>query len=173
MFLIKKDLATESALLSPHHGEVRHTFFAPEFVQYSRSPVWYLVAGVISLGIIIVSLLAGALLFALAYLTFVAVYFLIHRLESGMVEVTFKQHGVQIGNDFFPYAEIKAFWLIWKPPFVAELKLRIARHYLPTITIHAFGQDPLALRALLAPHVPEDTSRQETFIDLLTRALKL
>ncbi len=156
-----------------HHGEVRHTFYAPEFLDYERGMVWYAVAGGISLVILAVGLLNQAITFVIAYLLAMAVYFLLHHTEAKLLEVSVTAYGVRIDGEFFPYNEIKSFWLIWDPPYIADLKLELRRRLHPIRTIHIFGQDPESLRTLLRAHVEEATERGETKTSTLVRLLRL
>ncbi|MFH0834146.1 MAG: hypothetical protein V2A63_02020 [Patescibacteria group bacterium] len=162
-----------NALAQIHHGEIQHSFYAPEFLEYPRGPVWYLVAGFIGLGIIALGVLTQAITLTLAFLLFVGVYWLIHNREPKILEIAITQHGVKIENEeFLPFGEIDEFWIIYNPPFVADLKLKMNRKWNPIRTIHIFGQEPEELRRLLAPHIAE-VERSEELIDLIVRALRI
>ncbi|MFH0776905.1 MAG: hypothetical protein V1936_04845 [Patescibacteria group bacterium] len=164
---------TQTALAQVHHGEIRHTFYSPDFLEYQRGPVWYLVAGFVGLGIIALGILTHAISLTLAFLTFLGVYWLIHNREPKILEIAITQNGFRIeGEPFIPFGEITEFWLIYNPPFVADLKLRIKQSWNSVRTIHIFGQDPEELRRLLAPHITE-VSKEEELSDLIVRALRL
>lgn len=157
-----------------HHGEIRHSFYAPEFLEYQRGPVWYLVAGFIGLAIITLGVLSHAITLTLAFLIFLGVYWLLHAHEPKILEIAITQHGIRIEeeNEFIPFGEISEFWIIYNPPFVADLKLKINRKWNSVRTIHIFGQEPEELRRLLTPHVKE-VEREEELGDLIIRALRL
>lgn len=155
-----------------YHGEIRHSFLSPEFLDYPRGPLWYLTAGLIGVGILIIGILTHTITLTLAFLLFVAVYWLLHTREARMLDVAITRHGVRVDEKFIPFSDIEEFWIVHDPPFVADLKLRTKRKFNPILTIHIFGQDPLALRQLLTPHV-EEVEREEAFTDLLVRALRL
>lgn len=155
-----------------HHGAIQHTFYAPEFLDYPRGPAWYLVAAVIGVGIIAFGVLSQTITLTIAFLLFVAAYWLLHHREAKILEVAIAQHGIRIENEFIPFGEIQEFWIIYNPPFVADLKLRVNRKWQPIRTIHIFGQDPTELRDLLSPRVKE-VEREEDLSDLIVRALRL
>lgn len=173
MDFLQKNPPRKKEDLRAHHGEVQHSFLAPEFLDYPRGPVWYLVAGTIALGILTFGILTHALTLTFAFLLFVAVYWLLHHREARMIKVTFTRCGIHYNHEFFAFDEIKEFWIVHKPPFVADLKLHVQRKLHPILTIHIFGQDPFTLRALLSTHVTEIKDREEHFVDLLARALRL
>lgn len=163
----------KTALAQVHHGEIKHSFYAPEFLEYPRGPIWYLVAGFIGLGIITLGVLTHAITLTVAFLVFVGVYWLLHTREPKILEVAITQSGVRIeGEDFIPFGEIAEFWIIYNPPFVADLKLKVKRKWNSIRTIHIFGQEPAELRRLLAPHVKE-VEREEELTDLIVRALRI
>ena len=168
-----KKQAGDKKELHLHHGQVQHSFYNPEFLDYERGPGWYLVAGLIAIIIITIGILTRTILLTIAFLLFVATYWLLHHKEANLIETAITRHGVRYGNRFFAFSEIKEFWIIYKPPFVADLKLCFKHKWHPILTIHIFGQDPITLRALLSPHIKEAKNREETVVDLLIRALRL
>ncbi|MFH1546068.1 MAG: hypothetical protein ABIE14_01690 [Patescibacteria group bacterium] len=155
-----------------HHGEIQHIFYSPEFLDYPRGPLWYLVAAVIGVGIIAFGVLTQTITLTIAFLLFVAVYWLLHHHDAKILEVAITRHGIRVEEEFIPFGEIQEFWVIYNPPFVADLKLRVNRKWQPIRTIHIFGQDPTELRDLLSPRVKE-VEREEELIDLIARALRL
>jgi len=159
--------------MTVHHGEVQHSFITPEFVDYERGPGWYAVAGVISLAVIAFGVLTGAMTLVIAYLIFLALYFLLHHSEPRMIEVAITKHGIRIDGEFTTFGEMRSFWIHWQPPYQAELKLHFKRNLRPIVTIHIFGQDPHALRALLSPYIDETKDRDDTLSNTLSRALRL
>ena len=156
-----------------HHGEIQHEFYSPEFLDYPRGPIWYLVAGIIGVGIITFGVLSQSTTLTIAFLLFVAVYWLLHHHEARILAIAVTQHGIRIEEErFIPFNEISEFWIIHNPPFVSDLKLKIVRKWNSVHTIHIFGQDPTELRYLLSPHVKE-VEHKETLCDLIVRALRL
>lgn len=168
-----KKHSAKNKSLHVHHGEVQHIFYSPEFLDYERGPIWYLVAGIIAIAILSFGILTNTITLTIAFLVFVAVYWIMHHKEARAIETAITKYGIRYGKDFFSFGEIKNFWIIYKPPFVADLKIHVKRKWGAIITIHIFGQDPVALRALISPHVEEIKDREESTADLLIRALRL
>lgn len=157
-----------------YHGAIQHEFYSPEFLDYPRGPLWYLVAGIVGVGIIALGVLTKAITLTIAFLLFVAVYWLLHHREARILEIAITQHGIRIEQDdeFIPFGEISEFWIIHSPPFVSDLKLKVKRKWHSIRTIHIFGQDPAEIRSLLIPHVKE-VEKEEELIDLIVRALRI
>lgn len=163
---------TQTKNHSGQQGVIHHAFLVPEFLDYERGPLWYLGAGVFILVIFAVGILANVLTLVLAISLFVAVYWILHQRQARPVEVLITEQGIKLGSDFFPYAQLKHFWVHWDPPYVTDLKLEVRRKFQPILTVHALGQDVVTLRKLLKPHLPE-VHREESLIDLLTRILRI
>lgn len=125
------------------------------------------------MGILTFGVLTRTITLTIAFLVFVAVYWLMHHKEARPIEAAITKYGIRYGDDFFSFGEIKEFWIIHKPPFVADLRLHVSRKWHPFVTIHIFGQDPVVLRALISPHVKEIRGRDESTVDILARALRL
>jgi len=161
-----------SANLRVHHGQIRHAFYSPEFLEYPRGPLWYFVATIVGIGIITLGLVTNSITLTLAFVLFVAAYWLLHEHEPRLLEISITQNGIRIEDDFVPFGDIEEFWIIHNPPFVADLKLKVRRKWQSTLTIHIFGQEPEELRKLLAPHLKE-VEKEEELADLIVRALRL
>jgi len=167
-------LNTKKPTITPElTGETIYGFPAPEFLQYPRGPVWYLVFGVISLAFVAFGILAHAITLTLAYLLFVGIYFLTHHHESGLIEVRICERGIVVKDEFTAFSEISEFGIIWDPPYVCDLKLQVKRRLRPVLTVHIFGQDPERLRELLEPKIKFNPETTESPVDLLIRLLRL
>jgi hypothetical protein len=148
-------------------------FTMPEFLQYSRGPLWYLVAAIVTLGLLIFGILTQSLTFVLALGATLAVYLLTHHHDPAALAVRITEQGVQVGNEFYPYVEIKDFAIFYDPPYLADVKLRLRRRFLHTVTLHLADQEPEAVRQALLRNLPCDTEARESLPDLITRALRL
>jgi hypothetical protein len=157
-----------------HHGEIQHSFYSPEFLDYPRGPIWYLVAAIIGISIITLGVLTHSTTLTIAFLLFIAVYWLLHHRPARIFEIAITQHGIRVeeSGEFIPFGEITEFWIIHNPPFVSELRLKVQRKWNPIRTIHIFGQNPAEIRSLLVSHVKE-VERGEELGDLIVRALRI
>ena len=132
-----------------------------------------MVAVGVSLGIVLFGILSGALTLVLAFLLFAGVYFLLHHEEPRWIPLTVYQHGIAIEGKYYHYNEFEKYWIIWEPPFVADLKLQLRHALSPVITLHIFHLDPQIIRDALGTHIPEEAGHSEAFTDLLVRVLRL
>ena len=75
---------------------------------------------------------------------------------------------------FYPYHHINSFWLVYHPPYVQVLYLKISNgRQFKIIRIELDDQKPQEVRTLLLKEIPEIEGAQEPTADLLARILKL
>jgi len=109
----------------------------------------------------------------LAIIVFTAVYSLIHLEHPRNVQVKISEIGVKVGLKKYSYGKIKAFWIIYEPPFVQTLNLRVEGDFIGEITIQLAGQDPAQVREYLISKIPEMEGKSESFSDILVRLFKI
>lgn len=82
--------------------------------------------------------------------------------------------GFDYGGTFYPYHHINAFWIVYHPPYVRSLYLKIksGKRY-KYLKIELDHQAPQAVREMLLKEIPEIEGAQELPSDLLTRLLRL
>lgn len=145
---------------------------ADEFAEYSRSRQWYLIVGVggalLTIGMLVFQQWLAALVFALA------TYVVIQHADDKPRRMTYSitKLGVNIGDTFHPYNELKLFWVIYKPP-VRTLTFQTVNRFKPLIKIDLADLDPLAVKNTLKEYLPEDTKREEDLLDKFSRFIRL
>lgn len=146
----------------------------PEFKPMHRGKVWYIVASTIFALLLIYALASQSITMAIAFITVAIIFALIEKKEPRMVNVQVTDLGVFYRGKFYPYHEINAFWIVYHPPFVEVLYLRLRKKkYFVNIKIELNQENPAELRNLLMKEIPELEGAQEPTIDILTRLFKL
>ncbi len=146
---------------------------APEFIKHPKGQVWFFVAGLFVLGLISYAIITRSWTMAVAFIVLAGVYYLSHHHEPRQIKVKLTKIGVQVGSRKIPYNQIKAFWIIYKPPAVKTLKLLTTDKILGELAIQLDGQAPGEVRTTLMKHVPEYEGKEESFVDLLIRSTRL
>ncbi|MDP3999889.1 MAG: hypothetical protein Q8Q11_00425 [bacterium] len=143
-----------------------------EFEEYDRNKKWYavaLVAGVLLVaGALVLQQWLVAVVFALA--TYVVVQHAGDKPRT--LAIAISKLGVQVGKRFHPFSELKAFWVIYKPP-AKTLTLQGISRFKPLIKVHLADVDPLAVQNALKDHLAEQAKESEDFIDKLSRWIRL
>ncbi|MFA7686035.1 MAG: hypothetical protein WCX95_04520 [Candidatus Gracilibacteria bacterium] len=149
------------------------TWEAPEYVVHEKGLIWKITM------LIIVALIAGLSLyydswtFALVIVIFALVHTLVHLEHPRNVQVKISEIGIKVGFRKYSYGKIKAFWVIYEPPFVQTLNLRVEGDFIGEITIQLADQDPAAVREYLISKIPEMEGKSESLSDILVRLFKI
>jgi len=146
---------------------------APEFVRYVKGKNWYMAAGILMLALISYALYTGSATMAIVFIVLAGVYVLTHNQEPKAISIKVTQLGVFVGEIFYPYNTIQSFWLVYHPPYVQTLNLRIVGKTMSKVTIQLHRQNPVEVRTLLAKEVPEVEGEQESFSEILIRLMRL
>ncbi|MDH5596972.1 MAG: hypothetical protein OEY44_02615 [Candidatus Peregrinibacteria bacterium] len=147
---------------------------APEFIPYRRGKVWYLVAGAIMGSFILYALFSGSITMALAFLMIMILFMIIERRKPRTMKVRITDMGVEYDGHFYSFHQINAFWIVYHPPLVQVLYLRVSEgKQLKNLKIELDEQDPVALRKLLIQEIPEMEGASELTVDMLARILRI
>lgn len=87
--------------------------------------------------------------------------------------VEINQRGVGVDNRFYPYREIKSFWIHYEVGGIKELSLESKKWHMPYIKIIIDErQNPLAIRSSLIQFVPEK-EHERSIIEIFSRLIGL
>lgn len=156
------------------HEKTLLSWEAPEFMPTPRGKLWYLTACLVFGLLIFYGFISGNITMALVFIMAAVAYAIIEKRPPREVQINVTDLGVWINHRFFPYHHINAFWIIYHPPYVRSLYLRIKEgRRLHSIRIELFHEKPQEVRQALLREVPEIEGAQEPIIDVLNRILRL
>lgn len=145
-----------------------------EFPPVERSTKWYVLAGLIGLGMLIFAMLTRNFVFALIIIMFAVIMLMRDLRKPERVRVALTSEGVVFNNEFYPYGDIKDFSVIYEPPAVSNLYLGFNGRFSPLVSIPLDDSDPNEVRSQLLPFVFENLDRDgESLTDILGRVYKL
>ena len=93
-------------------GNVLREWTIAEYERHERGAVWYWLMCVVGLALVIYGMLTGNFLFALIIILFAIVMFLQSRQEPLQLPFQITELGAVVGNRFYPYGELKGFYII-------------------------------------------------------------
>lgn len=155
------------------HNRLLLEWQPPEFVRHPKGKNWYLGAGILMLGLVAYALFTGSATMAIVFIVLAGVYILTHNQQPKAIRVKITQLGVYVEDQFYPYNMIRAFWIVYNPPFVQTLNLSLVSRGGGKLTIQLDRQNPVEVRALLAKEIPEVEGQQETMSEVLIRLMRL
>jgi len=144
---------------------------APEFIQYSKSKSWFIIAGLIAAGLLLWALLTKNFIFALLIgLSYFSITVFALKKPRG-INLAITAKGIKIDKTLYEFDNLKSFWIFYEPPLVKELSLRSKKTIMPYIKIPLGEQNPVKVRRLLMKYLPE-RKHKESLIDNLSRGLR-
>ena len=176
----KKEKTAEVEVLPPemshpgaYHNKLLLEWKAPEFISHPKSATWFLMASIVILLLIVYAIYTNSATMAIVFIVLAGVYYLTHRQTHRMIDIKITELGIYMDEKFYPYNMINSFWVVYHPPYVHTLNLRLGTKSRTKITIQLDQQNPVEVRKLLAREIPEIEGEEESFGDALVRLLRL
>lgn len=158
----------------PHFDRAILSWIAPEYLQHPKSVRWWTGAAIITLIAILLEAISGNWTMLAATITFAAVYYFTHEFRPPRhTKINISDLGVKVGHRKILYSEIEFFWIIYNPPEVKRLFLRIKDTFMPDLILELETQDPHTVKAVLEKHLIELIGVREHLTDHVLRLLKL
>lgn len=155
------------------YGEVAFSWDFPEFTSHQRGLLWYLIAFLVVVGLLIFSFATDNFLFAVIIILSVVIIVYISRRNPRIMNIKITDAGIVIENHFYPYSEIKNFWIINEPD-IKRLYIEFHSAFIPRLSIPYRDQDADTLREFLLQFIEENDEREgEPISETLARWLKL
>ncbi len=149
------------------------TWVAQEYPYHQKSLLWFIIAGIILVSLIIYGLLTDGWTFSMALIVAAGAYYVSHRNPPEIVPICVTNKGIKVGRHVLAYPSIKFFWIVYDPPYVKRLYIRLHARLGVNIAIELEDVDVNDLRKELKKHVAEHTISEEPFAETLIRWLRL
>lgn len=112
-------------------------------------------------------------LFGVILVLFAFLFFLMNR-NVKTLEAKIAEDGILIGRKLYSYSDIEKFWIIYNPPEIKSLYLRVKHSFIPIILVPLEKQNPTELRKVLLQYIEEDMEQKdEPPFDTFSRIFKL
>ncbi len=155
------------------YDEAVLSWIAPETIRHDRGLAWKIITPIFLILVIAAGFYYNAATFSVAIIAVIAVYYLAHLEHPKDVEVKISKIGIKVGSRKYSYGRIKAFWIIYEPPYVKTLNIRISGEFISDITIQLDGQNPSPVREFLFSKIPELEGQTEKISDIVFRLFKI
>jgi len=156
------------------HGKIWAYWSFPEYVKAKRSKNWYFFTTIIVLALLTYAILTTNFLFALIIILGVTILIISGKREPKEVDFKITEDGLEVDKDFYPYKDIKHFWIVYEPPEVKTLFIVFRNMLKPRLSIPLEDQDPVKIRKILLQYIEENLEKEdEPISDYLKRTLKL
>lgn len=146
---------------------------APERIKHKRGKFWKIFMSAAFISAATIAFVHNQWTFSMAIIAFAIVYYLINKEHTKDVEVSISNIGIKVGKRKYPFSKIKAFWIIYEPPLVKTLNIKVHNDLSGDISIQLNEQDPSEIREFLIERIPELEGKSEALSDILVRLFKL
>ena len=146
---------------------------APEFNDLKRGPIWYTIAAIIAAVLLLYGILSGSIVTVVVFLILAGAFLATHHKKPKHKSIRITDIGVHYGRQFYPYHHIQHFWVVYHPPYIHCLYLKVTGKRNKVIRIQLNGQAPNPIRQLLSKEVKELEGGNEPFFDAFNRILRL
>jgi len=171
---VQEDKPKEPEFPLGPHGRVYLQWQFSDRVPHDRSRLWYILATLTGLGLLIYALSSANFLFALMIVMFALVIYVSSVSEPAPVVFSITDEGIEIGNEFHPYREIDRFWFFYEPPMAKNLYITVKGVIGSRLMVDLTDHDPNVVRQYLGSFVQEDLEQvDEPLSDTLSRILKI
>jgi len=156
----------------PEETKTEISWSAPEFIHQPKSPLWFTLAGITGLTLIIYFLFQRDYLTALLFFLLGLVTFYFAKLPAKSVQIQIGAKGLKLNQIQIPYQKLKKFWIVYEPPIVKTLNFETTAYFNRFLTLQLENENPLPIREILLKYIPEDLERGEQMDDKIARKLK-
>ncbi len=157
-----------------YEGEPLLSWVFDEYERHHRGHLWFAVAGVAGLAMLIYAVVTQNFLFAILIIMFGVLIGLAAVHEPRQMVFVMTDLGVSVGDRFFPYKDFRGFWMVYEPPHVKNVYMQFKAMPRQQLIVPIDDQDPVDIRDTLIRFLDEEKGKdEEPFLDFLARFLKL
>ena len=145
---------------------------APEFRHYPKNAGWYIT--LISVAVLTVAffIIVESDIFAAVSIGLIAVLIvLFSRQKPQLVNVELNNKGVKFDNLFYPYKQLKYFWVVNNPRH-KTINFHTTAFLNNTLILELENQNPEETREFLLQYLPEHHETDETAIQRIMHKVK-
>lgn len=145
-----------------------------EYPQHVRSRMWYVIAGIVSVSLIVYAIMTANFMFAVIILMCCVILMISSFTKPERIPMMITTTGVILGDIYYDYQSIRDFSIVYDPPDVKLLYLDFYAVTHPLLSIPLEETDPNIVRDSLLPFCMEDLNRtNEHLTDVVRRLYKL
>ncbi len=125
-----------------------------------RNKKWYIIAGVIALGLIVYAIIDKNYFFALILIISSALIIFFDNEPVKKITFAIKYDGVLVDNKFFSFESINNFYIIYRPKEdLKRIYFEFKNPIKHRLSIELYQQNPLELREYLLKYIEEDPAK--------------
>ncbi len=145
---------------------------ALEFEHHEKGIGWYVTFAAIAIMLVAYYLFTRDYFGAFFWVFLSVAAYLYARRKPGEVLITLSKKGVTVGEEFFPYTQLKKFWIVDKQ-YSRSIHLETTAYLNRVIVILMHDEINVEdVHKFLAAHLPEGNHDEETVTEIIARILR-
>jgi len=141
-----------------------------EFTWHEKDPQWFLLLGIIALGIVVSLIILKNMFGAATVLLFAIIIYIYATKKPDTLEVTVNTRGISVNGKLTPYSSLMSFWVLYEPPLKELILIHKAR-FTPKVVIPLGDANPLPLREILLANALLEKEEEESLVDIIARRI--
>ena len=155
-------------------GDIVFEWNLAEYEKHDHNRRWYIVMGILFFLLLLYAVITANNMFALIIILFAIILFLQNMKEAPQIAFFITKTGVILGSRYYPFSELKNFWLIYEPPMIKNLYFTTGSIFKHRISIPLIDNDPRPIRDFLNVYLEENLDEEEEpLTEKFARAFKL
>ncbi len=142
-----------------------------EFKLHQRSSLWYIVSLLLAVALIGYGVYTRNILTIVTFVVAAAAWFFYSMQTPRLLVHELTTTGIRVGEVFFPFRNIKKFWIIYTEAN-KSLNLETTAYLNNHILLQLGKLNPTQVKQFLKAYIPEDLDRQENISDVIARKIK-
>lgn len=142
-----------------------------EFRHYEKTAGWYITLTALAILITAFFVIQKDIFAAATTVIMSAFVLFFSRQTPKMVDIRLTGQGIEFDNIFFPYKQLKYFWIV-NNQHHQTVNFHTNTYINNTIILELEGQNPDEIRAFLLGHLSEHEEVHETFVQRISHKLK-
>lgn len=147
-----------------------YTWQGHERTWLAHGSSWYMAGGVIAIILLVYALLTQAWTMAILVSLMAGVVYLYSQEQAPIVDVVISNHGIYVGEDFYPFEIVKSFWFSFDK-HDAFLMLSLVNSAKSRVSISITPDERAVIQTVLADYLVADDFHRETFWERIERLL--
>jgi hypothetical protein len=151
---------SKTNMTAPNQNSI--SWQAPEFRHYPKNLGWYITLIAITILVDAFFIIVESDIFAAVSLSIIAALFIVFARQTPQtVTITLNSKGVDFGNLFYPYKQIKYFWVVNNQNH-KTVNFHTSAFVNNILILELENQEPDRVRDFLIKHLPEHSETEET-----------
>lgn len=155
-------------------GDILHQWTIKEYDQHERGVWWHVITITLAIVLVGYGLWTDNFMFSLIIILGAIILYLQSYQPPQKLPFAITELGIAVGNRFYTYHELTAFYIVYQPPRVKTLFLETKSSIRPRIRVPLTDQHPVEIRHTLQEFLEEDLEvEEEPTSDMIAREWKL